>query len=258
MKRACLLVVAVLALSACASTRPPDHEKAFSSVAFSPDHSLLAVADAREIRVLDVATRKHVNTLRQLPRNTEEADPASFRHGVGDTMLFLDDDRIATTGMGGLVSIWDIHSGRRLSAIDAPSAGTFASTIDYSQPANRLIIGTGDGQVLLTSLGGDIAGPLMPVAKLEGYIFDLQFGPDGRYFASASMEAKAQAEVSGDGPEQNPAAGQIDENSSTGTYDHVTGAADHSNVAIWDAELQKKVGDLNGAREVHKLSLIHI
>ena len=122
MNRTCLLVFALLTLVGCGTTRPPDHEKAFSSVEFSPDHSLLAFADAREIRVLNVDTRTHLNTLRQLPQDTEGADPMSFRHGVGDTMVFLDNDRIATTGMGGLVSIWDVRSGNRLSVIDPPTA----------------------------------------------------------------------------------------------------------------------------------------
>ena len=256
MKCTLLLVIALMTLAGCASTRPPDHEKAFSSVAFSPDHSLLAFADAAEIRVLDVETRTHVNILRQLPQDTEGADPMSFRHGVGDTMVFLDNDRIATTGMGGLVSIWDIRRGVRLSVIDPPSAEVFASTIDFSPSANRLIIGTGDGEVLLTSLSGDLAGPLLPVAKLEGYVWDLQFGQDGRYLASASMEAKVQIDAAGDGASNSPAAGQINEGMSAESYEPYTEPADSSNVAIWDAELLEKVGDLDGAREVYKMALV--
>ena len=256
MKRTYLLLIALLTLAGCASTRPPDHDKAFSSVEFSPDHSLLAFADATEIRVLDVETRTHVNTLRQLPQDTEGADPMSFRHGVGDTMVFLDNDRIATTGMGGLVSIWDTRSGRRLSVIEPLSAEAFASTIDFSPSANRLIIGTGEGEVLLTSLSGDIAGPLLPVAKLEGYVWDLQFGQDGRYFASASMDTQAQADAWIDDAGNNAASGQIDENASPETYDQITAPADSSNVAIWDAELLEKVGDLDGAREVYKMALV--
>ena len=103
MKRAYFLVIALLTLAACATSGPPDQEKAYSSVAFSPDHALLAFADAAEIRVLEVETHRLVNTLRQLPQFTKEADPVDFRHGVGDTLVFLDNRRIATTGMGGLV-----------------------------------------------------------------------------------------------------------------------------------------------------------
>ena len=256
MKRAYFLVIALLTLAACATSGPPDQEKAYSSVAFSPDHSLLAFADAAEIGVLDVETRALVNTLRQLPQSTKDADPVDYRHGVGDTLAFLDNHRIATTGMGGLVSIWDVRSGNRLSVIDRPSAEVFASTLDFSPAANRLIIGTGDGEVLLTRLSGDAAGPLLPVAQLGGYVWDLQFGQDGRYFATASMPAKPQVVAAADPASGSPAAGQINEGFSGGGRGQYSEPADTSNVAIWDAELLEKVGDLDGAREVYKMALV--
>lgn len=256
MKRACFLVIVPLTLAACATSGPPDQVKAFSSVAFSPDHSLLAFADAAEIGVLDVETRALVNTLRQLPQSTKDADPVDYRHGVGDTLVFLDNHRIATTGMGGLVSIWDVRSGNRLSVIDRPSAEVFASTLDFSPAANRLIIGTGDGELLLTGLSGDMAGPLLPVARLGGYVWDLQFGQDGRYFASASMPAKPEVPAAANPASDSLAAGQINEGLSADEHEQYSEPADTSNVAIWDAELLEKVGDLDGAREVYKMALV--
>jgi WD40 repeat protein len=258
MKRASFLVIAPLALvlAACATQGPPQREKAYSSVAFSPDHSLLAFADAAEIRVLEVETRALVNTLRQLPQSTKDADPVDYRHGVGDTMVFLDNDRIATTGMGGLVSIWDIRGGNRLSVIDRPSAEVFASTLDFFAAANRLIIGTGDGELLLTHLGGDVAGPLLPVAQLGGYVWDLQFGPDGRYFASASMPARPEIVAAADPAGNSPAAGQISEGLGAEGPQQFSEPVDSSNVAIWDAESLETVGKLEGAREVYKMALV--
>ena len=256
MKRACFLVIAVLTLAACATSGPVGREKAYSSVAFSRDHSLLAFADAAEIRVLEVETHRLVNTLRQLPQYTKDADPVDYRHGVGDTLVFLDNQRIATTGMGGLVSIWDVRSGSRLSLIDPPSAEVFASTLDFSPAANRLIIGTGDGEVFLTRLNGDMAGPLLPLAPLGGYVWDLQFGQDGRYFASASMPPKPEVVAAADPASNSPAAGQINEGLSAQGQQQFSEPADTSNVAIWDAELLEKVGDLDGAREVYKMALV--
>lgn len=235
------MLITLLTLAGCASTSPPDQGKAFFSLAFSPDQSLLAFADGVEIRVIDAETRTPINTLREVPQDTGGGGYMSYRRGVGDTMVFLDNKRIATTGMGGLVSIWDVHSGRRLSVIDPPSDWVFASTIDFSPSANRLIIGTGAGELLLTSLDGDGAGSLISVATLEGSIWDLQFGQDGRYFASASLKkapAPAQADIWSD------------------TEDPIPRAFDSSNVAIWDAQLLEKVGDLDGAREVLKMALV--
>ncbi len=239
MKPIHILLITLLSLAGCASTSKPDQEKAFFSVAFSPDQSLLAFADGVEIRVIDAETRRRINTLRELPKGTDGGGKMSYRRGVGDTMVFLDNKRIATTGMGGLVSIWDVRSGRRLSAIEPPSDGVFAATIDFSPSANRLIIGTGGGELLLTSLDGDVAGSLISVATLEGSILDLQFGQDGRYFASASLKkSAAQADIWSD------------------YEDEIRRDFDSSNVIIWDAQLLEKVGDLHGAREVLKMALV--
>ena len=255
MKRACLFIIAIMTLAACATSRPPSHKKAFTSVAFSPDHSLLAFADAEEIRILKVETRSLTKILRQLPQDTKDANLADFRHGVGDTMVFLDDNRIATTGMGGLVSIWDIRSGSRLSVIAPPTAEVFASTLDFSPFTDRLIVGTADGEIMLTYVRGDIAGPLLPLAKLEGYIWDLQFGQTGRYFASASMTAKDQVNAADDKTSIDPAAGQINEGFSADGHEPYIEPANISNVAVWDAQLMEKVGDLDGANEVYKMAL---
>ena len=251
MKRAGLWVVAVLTLCGCATSRSPSQGMAYSAVAFSPDHSLLAFADAKAIRVLNVDDRTLVNRLAPLPASSGDVEPVNLRHGVGDTMLFLDDQRIATTGMGGLVSIWDSRSGSRLSVTDPPADGVFASTLDFSPATNRLVVGTTDGQILLTSVTGDEAGPLLPVAELDGYIWDLQFGHDGRYFASASLTAQGGA----DGPGIDPAAGQINEGLGALESDQYIEPPKRSNVAIWDADSLEKVGDLDGADEVYDMAL---
>lgn len=255
MNRACLLLVALTTLSGCVTSRPTSLEKAFSTVAFSPDHSLLAFADATEIRVLKVETRTPIITLRQLPQDTEAAKPINYRNGVGDTLVFLDDHRIATTGMGGLVSIWDIRSGSRLSVIDPPTTEVFASTIDYSPSTNRLIVGTVDGDILMAYIIDDIVGPLLSVAKLDGYIWDLQFGKEGRYFASASMTGKEPATEAGVESSFNLSAGQIDEGFSANDHEPPIQPVNTSNVAIWDADSLEKVGDLDGANKVYKMAL---
>ena len=103
MRRSCLSVILMLSLAtlaSCVSTQPYQTKKSVTSIAFSPDRTLLAFANANEIRVLEVDSKRHVKTLRALPPDLEEADPQLFRHGVGDNMVFLDNNRIASTGMG--------------------------------------------------------------------------------------------------------------------------------------------------------------
>jgi WD40 repeat protein len=248
----CLL--ALVFLGGCVSTLPNTSKKAITSIDFSPDGKLLALANDQEIRVLDAGSNRLINTLRLLPADTKGADPQHYRHGVGDSMVFLDETRIATTGMGGLVSIWDVTNGSRLAVIDPLPGEEFASTIDYSIATRRLVIGTSAGQVLLTGLTGNAAEPLVGVANLEGYVWDLQFGRDGRYFASAALVTR--------GPQSATASGsassliKIDETASDGTYDQVSVQPEPSNVFIWDAESREKVGDLQGAVRVFRMSLV--
>jgi WD40 repeat protein len=199
MKRACLLVIALLNLAGCVASRPPDHERAFSSVAFSPDHSLLAFADAVEIRVLEVETRALVNVLRQLPQDTEGADPLYFRHGAGDTMVFLDNHRIATTGMGGLVSIWDIRSGSRLSVIDPPTAQLLLMPVALTfrpEACIRSVAISPDGQTIVSTTKGPSHNVMAVIDrasdkvvdkwKTDVYVCDMEFSPDGKYLLTAN------------------------------------------------------------------------
>jgi WD40 repeat protein len=255
MNRVSLLLMVLVTLAGCSTTRPANQGGAFSTVAFSPDHSLLAFANASEIRVLSVETRSPVNTLRvPLPKN-EVPDPAAFRHGVGDTLVFVDDRRIATTGMGGLFSIWDVRSGDRLAVIEAPADDVFASTLDYSPATGRLVIGTSAGEILLLTIDGDALGPLTPLAKLEGYVWDLQFGQEGRYFASASLTVRELGGGAGEGTGFDPAAGQISEGLSAAHESAQPMLINASNVAVWDAESLEKVGKLERANQVRRMAL---
>ena len=272
MKRSCLSVILILSLAmlaGCVSTQPYQTKKSVTSIALSPDRTLLAFANANEIRILEVDSKRHVKTLRALPQDLEGADPQLFRHGVGDNMVFLDNNRIASTGMGGLVSIWNARSGNRLAVIDALSGEEFASTIDYSAAANRLLIGTSTGQILMTSFIGDETEPLVPVTKLESYIWDLQFSRDGRYFASASLLLTLpSSNESSDEAADTFAQMMTDEGSSTSNNESTTEPADEfaqtnnierispSNVFIWDAENLEMVGTLEGATGVFRMSLV--
>jgi WD40 repeat protein len=263
------LTLSLALLAGCASTQPYQTKKSITSIAFSPDRVLLAVANANEIQLIDVDSRRHVRTLRVVPQDSEEADQQLFRHGVGDNMVFLDNDRIASTGMGGLFSIWDVRSGNRLSVIDPLPGEEFASTIDYSPATNHLLIGTSAGQILLTTLNGNNAEPLVPVTKLESYVWDLQFSRDGRYFASASLVLTRPREPeSTDEPADAFANVNNDEepdrsNDESGGEPADVFAQTHnrerpglSNVIIWDMESLEMIDFLNGASGVFGMRLV--
>lgn len=131
-----ILLLLVALLASCASMQPPQNSKSVTSISYSPDQKLLAFANADEIRVVEANSYRHVQSLRALPRDSKGAGPQFHRHGVGDSMEFLDNDRLATSGMGGFVTIWNVKSGQRLTSIETLSGGGFASTIDYSPASN--------------------------------------------------------------------------------------------------------------------------
>jgi len=150
---ACLTAASLLTMFAgCVSVPADEPKKVFTSIAFSPDQTLLAFANASEIRVIDADSWQHVRTLRELPGHSENAQPQLFRHGVGDSMVFLDNTRIASTGMGGLVTVWDVRSGLQFAVVESLPEEEFATTIDYSDINKRLAIGTNAGRIFLTKL----------------------------------------------------------------------------------------------------------
>ncbi len=85
-----MLSFSLAILASCASTQPHQTSKSFTSIALSPDETLLAIANSNEIHILEAGTRRYVTTLRALPDDTEGADRQLFRHGVGDNLVFLD------------------------------------------------------------------------------------------------------------------------------------------------------------------------
>lgn len=250
-----LVLTAFCALAGCATTQHGQSKNLITSVAFSPGQSLLAVADSREIRVYDASSRAHIRTLRPASADTDEADSMLFRHGVGDSMVFLDETRIATNGMGSMVTIWDARRGQRLAQLDAPTDQEFASTLDFSQSTNTLIIGTSTGQLLKTRLDGAAPQPLQPLGKLEGYVWDLQFSRDGKYLASASVARKPDSTGLPASKKEVPEI-QIDEQVSHMPEQPKTEPIAPSSVKIWDVEAGQLLGELDGAVGVSKMALV--
>ncbi len=240
-------------LTACATTQPYQTDRSVTALEYSPDGRLLALGNAEEIRVHEADSGKLVSTLRELPAETKDADPRLFRHGVGGTLVFLDDKRILTTGMGGMVTVWDARDGSRLSEVDSLPGEAFATTLDYSVAANRLVIGTSEGQVLLAELHGDTVDKLSAFALLDGYVLDLQLSRDGRYFASAHLAPRNTRYV-----ESRDAANQVALNANSDGSGTVSdnGQERRSNVRVWDAEQREPLGDLEGATGVFRMERV--
>ena len=272
MKRVCSMAtpaLLVLLIAACATTQPYPTSKFVTSFALSPGETLLAVADANEIRLISADTKKNLRTLRELPPDPKGADTRLFRHGVADSLVFLDEDRIATTGMGGLATVWNVHSGKRLTVIDSLPGEEFASTIDYSPAFNQLAIGTSEGQILIATISNNHAEPILTMAKLEGYVYDLQFSRNGLYLASASFKPGASKKYESTEDTAETFFHEVNTTGDNGSADKTgTESAEEfaqnmnrnptspSNVVIWDTVHRERLGALKGAEDVMKMALV--
>jgi WD40 repeat protein len=111
-----------------------DSNIAVSSLAFSPDQSLLiAGSDKGNVKVLKVDKKDALNDLK------------AHTHGVSACAVSADGKRFATAGNDNVVKLWDVATGRELRHWDmrlpAQDRGGFVAALAF----------TPDGRSLLTA-----------------------------------------------------------------------------------------------------------
>lgn len=151
------------------------------AVAWSPEGESFAVADTVGIWVY--STR----TLENMAAFASPAAPGSrakfdVRHGWGNGLVFLEDGRIASTGMGAAVTVWQFGSEQEVSAYDLPEDAGFAISLAVSPMNGELAVGTSKGHVGLLTAGEDAEPKFFN--GIDGIVHDLQFSDDGRYLGA--------------------------------------------------------------------------
>lgn len=182
-----LPVLLAVLLSSCATAPPADkvdnYWNGYTTVAISPNGKIVAAANRHIVVLFDIEQQRQVGWFWAL-----DAKGKGFRvprTGLGDTMDFIDDDRIVTTGMGGLVTVWDIRTGQKQTQIDPVTKGMYGISLAWSPETSRLAIGTWDGSVLVyRSDEGEFSDMQLLTAHI-GRVNDLAFSADGKYMASA-------------------------------------------------------------------------
>jgi WD40 repeat protein len=179
-----------LLLAACATAPPPDkvdnYWDGYTTVALSPSGKMAVAANRMMVVLFDIEQQRQVGWFWALDNKGKSFKVP--RHGIGDTLEFIDDHRIVTTGMGALATVWDIRDGSRLYQISPPSSGMYAVSLDYSPATRELALGTQDGTILLMNMG-EIESPEFEfLFSHVGRVNDLVFSADGRYMASAGHD----------------------------------------------------------------------
>ena len=185
-------------VAACATIEPiPFYKPAaysfianfgLSAAAFAPGGRLAAVANFNTIWVLETSTMKTLSVF-----------SGHDRFGTNNTLVFLDDERIATTaqfeqpGTGGIqaaVKIWKVDDANAAPTVIAlPELGRYAISLGRSDATGALAAGGYNGAVVV--LMPDDHGRFMKIALpgLDGPVLGLAFDQNGTMLAAGGVDS---------------------------------------------------------------------
>ena len=106
----------------------------------------------------------------------------NVRHGFGNSLVFLDESRIASTGMGSSITIWNTSSGQKEEFFDLPEDMGFVVSLSFSPVTQLLAAGTSRGNIALLQPGTNLAPKYL--LGYEGVVHDTEFSDDGRYLGA--------------------------------------------------------------------------
>jgi WD40 repeat protein len=184
----CVLpVLLALLLTSCA-TAPEEHKvdnywDGYTTVAISPSGKIVAAANRHIVVLFDIEQRRQVGWFWAIDQNGKSFKLA--RTGLGDTLAFIDENHIVTTGMGGMATVWDIRDGQMLQQINPPEKGMYAISLAWSAETSQLALGTWDGTIVTYEFGEDgFSEPEFLLTHI-GRVNDVVYSADGKYLASA-------------------------------------------------------------------------
>ena len=175
------LVMIACVVGACAlSTAQEERKMTFSTggaaaATWSPEGSRFAVADQTSIWIFSAATLAEKSVLRS-PAALEGKRKYNLRYGWGNSVEFLGEDQIATSGMGASVTVWQVESGQQLESYNFTADAEFVVSLTYSTAA--LAAGTSKGLVVLLRPSSDDS--VQYLIGFNGIVHDLQFSADGQ------------------------------------------------------------------------------
>ena len=177
----------VVLISACATAPPADkvdnYWDGYTTVAISPGGKIIAAANRYIVVLFDIEQRRQVGWFWAV--NQQGKSFRLPRTGLGDTLAFIDENHIVTTGMGGMATVWDIRNGQKQQQIDPPVKGMYAISLAWSPATSQLALGTWDGTIVTYGLEENGFSEPGYLLTHIGRVNDVVYSADGRYLASA-------------------------------------------------------------------------
>ena len=214
--------VTVVIVVACATVEPvpihtpKDYGSGLSAAVFSQDGNLAAVANFNTIWVFDTATLRKLMSF-----------SGHYRFGTNNTLAFVDNDRIATTGKAGPLGTKDFHAAIWIwnirdqfsepLVIALPELERYAISLGYAQNTGALAIGGENGAIMLLDPDESDGYKKRQLPGLNGPVLDVVFNRDGSLLAAGGV---------------------------------------HPEVVIWDTTTLQEVGSLPVKGNVYDLDLI--
>jgi len=180
----CLFAILI---SSCATAPPADkvdsYWDGYTTVAISPSGKIVVAANRFIVVLFDIEQRRQVGWFWAV--NQQGKNFRLPRTGLGDTLAFIDENHIVTTGMGGMATVWDIRNGQKQHQIDPPEKGMYANSLAWSPATSQLALGTWDGTIVTFELEeNNFSEPGFLLTHI-GRVNDVVYSADGKYLASA-------------------------------------------------------------------------
>lgn len=151
-----------------------------SSIAFTPDGSLLAAAYVTQVVIWDVQTGKSLSSISGESIGTT----VGYNLGVGQISFSQDGSLLAVANMDGAPKIWDWKNQQEVLTLTVDDM-TPAKAIAFS-PDDKYLAGGGDSGVVWVWNAQD--GKHIYSLPLGGIIHSLSFSSDGELLAAASED----------------------------------------------------------------------